>query len=217
LPGSRPRNRSTARALASYEDNVFINCPFDADYKPLFDAIVFAVHDCGFYARSAAEIDDSAENRLDKLLRIIKESRFGIHDISRTESSAEGLPRFNMPLELGLFLGCKRYGSRRDRSKAWLVLDRDRYRYQRFISDIAGQDVAAHADDPKAAVRRVRDWLRGHSEREGIPGGSSIWKRYQAFSAELPAICAEARIETEELTFKDRTQLMSRWLVRNAP
>jgi hypothetical protein len=25
-----------------YEDNVFINCPFDQEYKPIFDAIIFA-------------------------------------------------------------------------------------------------------------------------------------------------------------------------------
>ena len=32
-----------------YNDNVFINCPFDAIYKPLFDAMIFAVHDCGLF------------------------------------------------------------------------------------------------------------------------------------------------------------------------
>lgn len=29
-----------------YDRRVFINCPFDAQYKPLFEAIVFAVRDC---------------------------------------------------------------------------------------------------------------------------------------------------------------------------
>jgi len=31
-----------------YEQNVFINCPFDDDYAPLFEAIVFAINDAGF-------------------------------------------------------------------------------------------------------------------------------------------------------------------------
>jgi hypothetical protein len=35
-----------------YEQNVFINCPFDAEYAPLFEAIVFAVND----ARLPAEV-----------------------------------------------------------------------------------------------------------------------------------------------------------------
>ena len=38
-----------------YNDNVFLNCPFDAAYKQLFDALVFAVHDCGFIPRCALE------------------------------------------------------------------------------------------------------------------------------------------------------------------
>jgi hypothetical protein len=36
----------------SYENSVFINCPFDRAYRPLFEAVVFAAYDCGFYSRS---------------------------------------------------------------------------------------------------------------------------------------------------------------------
>ncbi|MDP9342367.1 MAG: nucleotide-binding protein [Actinomycetota bacterium] len=178
---------------------------------------MFAVHDSGFYARSALEVADSAENRFEKIAAIIKGSRFGIHDISRTESNDEGLPRFNMPLELGLFLGCRRYGSAQDRRKVCLVLDRDQYRYQRFISDIAGQYVAAHKNEPRQAVLEVRGWLRTSSRRSGIPGGGVIWDRFQVFQRDLPAMCQEARISPAELTFADRTQLISNWLLENAP
>ena len=57
-------------------NHVFINCPFDHTYKPIFDAIVFAVHDLGFVARSALEIDDGPEVRLTKIERIIEECRW---------------------------------------------------------------------------------------------------------------------------------------------
>jgi hypothetical protein len=30
---------------------IFINCPFDKDYWPLMQALVFAVHACGFAPR----------------------------------------------------------------------------------------------------------------------------------------------------------------------
>ena len=50
-----------------YNDNVFINCPFDLAYKPLLDAIVFAVHDCGFVARCALEEGDASQVRIDKI------------------------------------------------------------------------------------------------------------------------------------------------------
>ncbi len=93
------------------EDSVFVNCPFDEEYEELFDAVVFAVHDCGFVARCALEAFDSGEARIDKILAIIAKRKFGIHDISRTELSKNTrLPRFNMPLELGLFLGAKTFG-----------------------------------------------------------------------------------------------------------
>jgi hypothetical protein len=179
--------------------------------------MVFAVQDSGFYPRSALEYDDAAQNRLDKILSLIEECRFGIHDLSRTEPSREGLPRFNMPLELGLFLGCKRFGGEPHPRKACLVLDRDRYRFQRFISDIAGQDIHAHGGDPRKAVREVSGWLRTTSRRKRVPGGAAIWSRFERFSAELPELCRELEIEEEELTFVDRSRLIGEWLRENAP
>ena len=129
----------------SYNDNVFINCPFDSDYKPLFDAMIFTVHDCGFVARCALEEGDASQVRIDKIYKIIEDSCYGIHDISRTElDETSGLPRFNMPLELGIFLGAKRFGVEEQEVKKCLVMDREPYRYQKFISDIAGQDIFVH-------------------------------------------------------------------------
>jgi hypothetical protein len=94
------------------------------------EALIFAIHDCGFVARSTLEAEDSAEVRIDKIAKIIKDCRYCIHDISRTELGAEtGLPRFNMPLELGLFLGARRFGSKADNTKACLIIDSNRYRY----------------------------------------------------------------------------------------
>ena len=149
-----------------YEDNVFINCPFDAAYRPLFQALVFAVHDCGMVARSALEVDDGAEVRIEKIQRIIQECRHSIHDISRTEPDADsGLPRMNMPFELGLFLGAKRYGSGPQKKKTCIIFDRDRYRYQKFLSDIAGQDIRSHGNDSAELVRVVRNALA----RRGLP------------------------------------------------
>ena len=102
-----------------YNDNVFLNCPFDPAYKQLFDAMVFAVHDCGFIARCALEEGDASQVRIDKIYNIIVDCRYGIHDISRTElDKNSGLPRFNMPLELGVFLGAKKFGINKKRKIA---------------------------------------------------------------------------------------------------
>lgn len=103
--------------------DVFINCPFDDDYRPIMQALVFAVHDCGFAARSALETSDGSQVRIDKIYDLIRDCRFGIHDISMTSlDPVTNLPRFNMPLELGIFLGAKRYGGPAHRQKKCLVL-----------------------------------------------------------------------------------------------
>jgi hypothetical protein len=121
--------------LAQYEQSVFVNVPFDNRYVKLFHALVFAVHDCGFVCRCALESDDGSDVRFDKLVTIIRSCRYGIHDISRTTlDGANRLPRFNMPLELGLFLGAKRFGSAEQQRKTCLILERDPYRYQKFCS-----------------------------------------------------------------------------------
>ena len=94
--------------MAAENRDVFVNCPFDTDYRPLFNAIVFTIIRSGFRARCALEADNAAENRFDKICKIISECRYGVHDISRTEVDGNPpLPRFNMPLELGLFLGAE--------------------------------------------------------------------------------------------------------------
>jgi hypothetical protein len=199
-----------------YEDSVFLNVPFDRKYSRIADALVFAVQDCGFIARSALEVEDSGETRVVKILNIIEQSKYGIHDISRAGiDRTTKLPRFNMPLELGFFLGAKRYGTDRDRDKRCLVLDRDRFRYRLFCSDIAGQDIRAHNDDPRTAIRAVRDWLSSHRREILIPGGGPIFERYQRFRDQLPTAARAIHLLHRELTFGDYTKLVVAWLRRN--
>jgi hypothetical protein len=117
--------------------DVFINCPFDDVYKPIFEGIVFTVYSIGFVARCALEVDDASEARLSKIVRIIEQCSFGIHDISSVGLGANtSLPRFNMPLELGLYLGCKFFGTTAQRRKGCLVLDSEPYRYAQFTRDL---------------------------------------------------------------------------------
>ncbi len=170
--------------------SVFVNCPFDDAYKPMFEAIVFAVFDCGYRPRCALEAYDAGEARIEKIVALVRNCRLGVHDISRTELNAASLPRFNMPFELGLFLGAKRFGNAVQRRKICLVLDREPYRYQAFLSDIAGQDIAAHGGEPARAIGAVRDWLAAGQRRRPPPGGAEIVRRFAEFSAALPGILA---------------------------
>ena len=118
---------------ASPSASVFINCPFDKEYQPLFDAIAFCVSACGFVPRCTLELTDAGEVRIENIYRLIAQCNHGIHDISRTEVKGQPyqLPRFNMPLELGIFLGAKRFGAHSSQKRC-LIMDRAPYRYKRF-------------------------------------------------------------------------------------
>lgn len=100
--------------------------------------------------------------------------------------------------------------------KSCLVLDRELYRYQRFMSDIAGQDILSHENDPQTLIRQIRTWLRTASKRRTIPGGEKMWQRFQQFQQELPAICQQLHIQVAELTFVDYRDFIAMWLKENA-
>lgn len=196
-------------------DKVFINCPFDKGYQPIFEAIVFSVFDLGFSVRCSLESDDSGEVRITKIARIIEQCKFGVHDISEVKlDKVNRLPRFNMPLELGMFLGCKRFGGKIQARKICLILDTEQYRYQKYISDIAGQDIRAHGNKPEAAIVAVRNWLASASKRK-LPGGAAIASRWKRFIVDLPELCIKARLDRKDLIFKDLTDLILAWLENN--
>jgi hypothetical protein len=200
---------------AEYDHNVFINCPFDEEYAPLFEAIVFAVNDAGFRPTCARERLDSSQVRLQKIVELIASARYSIHDLSRTAlDDANALPRFNMPLELGIDLGCKAYNPDCP-DKSLLIFDSEQYRFQKFVSDISGQDIHQHGNNARTAVTRVRNWLRTESGNDNIPGGAAIYARYEAFRTDLPKICAEFKLDVDALTFADFLYTIGWWLKTN--
>jgi len=80
--------------LSETNRNVFINCPFDKDFAPCFEALVFTITACGYVARCALEDRDGAKIRFVKLAKLISECRYTIHDLSRVELNINDLPRF---------------------------------------------------------------------------------------------------------------------------
>jgi hypothetical protein len=195
-----------------YELNVFINIPFDEEYEQMKRAIVFAIYDCGFIARCAAEAKDSSKPRIDKIYELIGQSRLSIHDLCRVNlDEANNLPRFNMPFEFGIFLGAKKFGTYSHRRKEALILDEEKYRYQIALSDIAGQDISAHQGAPFNAVVKVRNWLSQYT-KEKIPGGETIWKHYETFIYNLPQLCRNLEFDANNLNYRNYVELVSGWL-----
>ena len=111
-----------------------------------------------------------------------------------------------------MFLGATEYGSGKQRLKSCLVLDRDQYRYQKFISDIGGQDIHAHDGNVETAVRVVRNFLGNLQPSVIIPGPAVIHKRYVAFLGDLPALCAKFGLKKADLTFNNYRTFVEEWL-----
>lgn len=198
---------------SDYDLNVFINCPFDDEYATLFDAILFSVYKCGFRPRCAKEIDDSGDIRIEKINKIINECRFGIHDISRTELDPKyNLPRFNMPLELGMFIGAKKFGSTKQKSKIIMIFDVEQYRYQKYISDIAGQDIKEHESNPETLIKCVRNSLNSSKINGQIVGAKFIVESYKLFQSKLPELRKALSLDEDDVTYADQTQLIEQWL-----
>ena len=199
---------------AALGQNVFINCPFDDEYLPMLRAASFAIVFCGFRPRCALEVVDAGELRMTKILRLIQDCRLGMHDISRTAlDETNQLPRFNMPLELGIFIGASHFGSGLQRKKKTLVVDVERFRYQKFISDIAGQDIKAHHNDPARFVAVIRDWLQcSMPPDKRLPGGRAIFRSYRSFQSQVPALLSQIELHESEVSFPDLLHLVQEWL-----
>lgn len=194
-------------------DDVFINCPFDSDYAPIFSALIFTIFACGFRPRSARELDDGGQTRIDKIYKLIGECRYGIHDLSRTQlDPVNQLPRFNMPLELGIFLGAKRYGNKEQKQKRVLVLDIELYRYQTFISDLAGVDIHEHNDDPDKALSVTRNWLANVSRRN-LASANLIASFYANFRQDLPILATSLGFDPDRIPYVDFERIVTNWLL----
>lgn len=197
----------------AYARQVFLNCPFDDQYRPLYEAIIFTLTAAEYAVRCSRERDDSGETRIGKIVEIIRQSKFSIHDISRVElDPMNQLPRFNMPLELGLFLGARFLADdKKQREKRCLILDAQPYRYQKFISDIAGQDIRSHDGDPEKAIGEVRSWLSTVSGRQ-LPGKAELVKLYREFRGDLPVFLGGIGLTEAEMQFPDYIHSCLAWL-----
>ena len=201
----------------NYTNQVFINCPFDDEYTKLFLAIVFAIQDCGFMPRCSKEIDDATEIRLNSIVKLIDQCKYGLHDLSRVELDRDtGLPRFNMPFELGIFYGAKRFGAdKKSKSKSCIIFEKERYSYQKFISDISGVDIKYHDNSPENIIFAIRNWLSTSSKRKTIPYAPTIFSRYEEFYNNLINLYDSQSIDCNSLPFIDLTRNISDWLKLN--
>ena len=203
--------------MSEFNKNVFINCPFDDDFRQLLLCSIFTVKYLGYNPRVSIEKADSGDTRITKIINIIKESKFGIHDLSRIVSkSSNEHYRMNMPFELGIDYGYQKSGIEKWKTKKILVLEKERYRYQKALSDLSGSDIKAHNDEPIKIIKAIRDWFITEELKKG-PSGNYIWNNYNEFQAYLydELVEKDGHETVDEATIMEITNYMSNWLQRN--
>jgi hypothetical protein len=146
--------------VPSYERSVFLNCPFDDLFAPLFHAAVLTIAASGFTPRCARETEGEADPRIDRIAKGLRESKYSIHDLSRYQAEGpDNLPRFNMPLELGMALSLRYLGRDSGIRHNWVALVPTGFVHQRFISDLAGFDPPAHDGTAASLIKAIAGWL----------------------------------------------------------
>jgi hypothetical protein len=204
----------------NFEKNVFINCPFDDDYEPILQALLFCAIFLGFAPRIATERNDAGENRLEKICNLIKDSKFSVHDLSRCQARGEGeYFRLNMPFELGLDYGCRQFFSNGREDKKFLILEEEKYRYQAVLSDLSGCDIQAHFGNFEVAVRKLRNWLVSEAGVEA-KGATKILGAYVDFQEWYYESQMEAGFSEEDIQDYPTIELlgaMRRWMDAGKP
>ncbi len=145
----------------SFENNVFINCPFDKLYiDDILKPILYVIGRNGLSPRLSLEVSDGGQVRLQKITQIIKSCKYSIHDLSIVKSKkAKEFARMNMPFELGIDYGLRNSGIPNLDKKQFLILEATKYDYMKAISDINGFDIKVHSNETEKIFDCLYSWF----------------------------------------------------------
>jgi len=201
-----------------FDDNVFVNCPYDDQYLELLRPLLFTLLFARLNPRLASERLNSGEARINKIIELIGDSKYAIHDLSRIRAKHAGeYFRLNMPFELGLDVGCSSFGSDNLRDKRCLVLEKEPYRYQVALSDLSNSDIAAHKNVPAKLVTVLRNWLVNDIGID-LPGPAALMDAFTVFMGEnYDALIAKGFAEKEipNLPIPELMRYMRDWVASN--
>lgn len=203
-----------------FERSFFVNCPFDKDYAPLLEAALFCIVFFGFTPRLADERLEAGENRLEKIVELIKCCKYSFHDLSRCRASKKGeYMRMNMPFEYGIDVGFRRSDNEQLKSKKFLIFESNAYELKRALSDIAGQDVCSHNQNFETVIKHVREFFQ---VEVGVnaPGVARLKGHYEDFQGWMVAkkiFEGHSEDEAVNLPTRERLDEMQRWVQLGMP
>lgn len=186
------------------DKHIFINCPFDSEYRHLLKSIIFTCLYVGLDPQ-LSDTQDSLDIRVKGIIDLIKSSKYSIHDLSRAKAIKVGeVTRMNMPFELGIDVGV-REANNLYRNKRCIILESEAFLSKQALSDIAGGDHAAHGNDAQLLIRELRNWFVKILHPE-LNSATVIWKAYLDYSEDLFRMLSEKGHTFEEIDELPRTE-----------
>jgi hypothetical protein len=176
-------------------ESVFLNIPYDDAFEDLYLAYIVGLTQLGLRIHAALAVPN--QGRLATIIKLIEQSKFSIHDLSRVEVS-RGVPRFNMPVELGLAL----YRSHTTKGKHRVFIFESRaHRAQRSTSDVSGIDPQIHGGTPKGVMSVLRNIFR---QPGGVTTVPEMLASFRGLKRRLPELRRKAGSKSlEAAVFQD--------------
>jgi hypothetical protein len=88
-----------------------------------------------------------------------------------------------------------------------LILESAAHRYDRTLSDISGQDIAQHDNDPARAIEAVREFFNNHRPKgtPALPGANALLEDYLRIRNDIgPGLADGQRLgKWDRLSFRD--------------
>ena len=178
LPLDMPR-RNPPRGR---DRSVFLNLPYDVGFQKLYLAYIAGLSAFGLVPRATLEIPTS-ERRLDRIIGLIDECAYSIHDLSRVQLDPRmpRTPRFNMPFELGLAVA----RNSPHRLQTWYVCETVKRRVNKSLSDLDGTEVHIHEGTLLGLFSVLGDIFVRRRRQPSVP---QMYEIYRAVSRKLPTI-----------------------------
>ena len=164
---------------------VFLNIPYDEEFSSLYVAYIVGLFQLGWVPHLASEIP-GGDRRLSRIFKLIQSCRYSIHDLSRVEmnTATTSVPRFNMPLELGMTITWQKLHPGRH---TWFVWESELYRIQRTASDLNGTDAYIHGGTPEGVLRELRNAFH----RDQMPSVPAMLEVYRFVKSQLNAVLSK--------------------------
>lgn len=191
MAGRKPTKRVPGALKPKIEPaSVFLNIPYDAGFENLLLAYIAAISAFGFAPRATLEIP-FGQRRLDRILMLIRQSKYSIHDLSRVQldRNSPRTPRFNMAFELGITVALEKSSHPQHE---WVVCESVLRRINKSLSDLDGTDAYIHGGRVKGVLREMGNAFVG-TERQ--PTVKEMMQVYRVLRAQLQGILRQAGAE----------------------